>query len=274
MDADGYIVNDASVDKIVPPYRAAVEGMVAAYLDHARDLIHSIYVRGTVARGAAIACVSDLDTFAVVTGDPDLIDQAWTADAAAAILRDHPVISDTGFDWWPLDELRDTTRFNEMVLLMATQSACVWGDDLIPSFPRFKPDIITANNDVWHIKPDIEEAITEVQAASDPSEISYWCRRICKNMLRAGFGLAMIEDRAFTRDLLPCYDYFTKHYPDHAADMRRVLQLAIEPSGDREVVLDLLNGFGRRLIDLADVWLDRYNPSRELALPISPFDGS
>lgn len=268
LDADGYLLSDASPAKILPPYRAAVAAAVTAYREHLGAQLAGVYVRGTVPRGQAVPGVSDLDCFAVVSGDPEAIDDTWLKAAGAEIVRLHPIVSDVQLEIWPLAEVLITDRFTEMGFLLKTQSACVWGDDLAPRLPRFKPDAIVANNDISQLRPDIQAAIAALQADSSPPSVRYWCRRIMKNIVRAGFSLVMLEAGVFTRDLKLCYEFFARHYPAQESAMRRVLELAIQPATDREVVLELLTTFGGWMIARADEWLEQHNPSKIVEMPM------
>ena len=269
LDADGTILSDASPDKIQPPYQAAVAAAVAAYREHLGAQLAGVYVRGTVPRGQAVPGVSDLDCFAVVSGDPEHVDGSWLKAAGVEIARQHPIVSDVQLEIWPLDEVLATDRFDEMSFLLKTQSACVWGDDFAPRLPRFKPDVIVANNDISQIQPDIEEAIAALHADGSPARVVYWCRRIMKNMLRAGFSLVMLDEGVFTRDLKLCYEYFARHYPAQEQEMRRVLELAIQPTNEREVVLERLTTFGAWMIARADEWLAQHNPSKVVEMPMT-----
>jgi len=76
-DKDGYIVSESSAEKIASPWKEAVEEIKNAYLSHLGDIVHSIYVRGTVSRGEAIESISDIDTFAVITKKQEEIDRSW-----------------------------------------------------------------------------------------------------------------------------------------------------------------------------------------------------
>jgi len=268
IDADGWIVNDASPEQIAAPYRAAVAAAVRAYRERLGAALHSVYVRGTVPRGQAVPCVSDLDCFAVALGDPAQLDDGWLKPVGRQIAAAHPIVSDVQFEIWSYTEVLVTDRFSELSFLLKTQSACVWGEDLAPRLPRFKPHAIVANNDISQIQPDIAEAIAALQADASARNVLYWCRRIMKNMLRTGFSLVMLDERAFTRDLKLCYDYFARRYPAQAAEMRRVLELAIQPSADCDHVLEVLNTFGSWLIGEADAWLARHNPAKVVEMPL------
>jgi uncharacterized protein len=268
IDADGYIVNDARRDYIVAPFAAPVHAMVTAYQQQLGAQLHSVYVRGTIPRGLAIPRVADLDIFALVYADPDMLDRAPLATAAATILAQHAVITDLRPEVLPLSVVADVRYFNEIMLQIQTQSVCVAGQDLAPHLPRFRPDVIVANNDVVQIEPDIDEALAALHADESPDNVRFWCRRICKNMLRAGFGLVMLDAHAFTRDLVPCYRTFATWFPEQAPYMLHALELAIEPPAEQRQVVPFLEDFGAWLIGAADTWLARHNPARVLALPL------
>ncbi|WP_125612451.1 nucleotidyltransferase domain-containing protein [Specibacter cremeus] len=268
LDADGFILNDAAPSKILPPYGAAIEESVRVYRRHVGQDLHSVYVRGSVARGRAVPGVSDLDCFAVTRRSSGGQDDSWLAAAGVRIANLTPLVTDVQLELWPCDEVMVLDRFAETCFLLKTQSACVWGEDLGPRLPRFKPDVAVANNDICQIEADVEEAIVALKADGSPPDVRYWCRRIMKNILRTGFSLVMLQERSFTRDLKPCYEAFTRHYPDQQTAMRRVLELAIIPSADRDVVVSVLAVFGAWLIAQSDAWLSRHNPARVLQLPL------
>jgi hypothetical protein len=46
---------------------------------HLGEKVYSLYRRGSVAKGTAIAGVSDIDTFAVVFGEGRVVDRSWSA---------------------------------------------------------------------------------------------------------------------------------------------------------------------------------------------------
>lgn len=53
--------------------------------------------------------------------------------------------------------------------------------------------------------------------------------------------------------------------------MRRAVGYALEPLSDVEKVLGFLDGFRVWMAKTADSWLDRHDPSRELALSLDKF---
>lgn len=269
LDADGFIQNDAAPEKIMPPYTELVAEMRNAYLEHLGQRAHGIYVRGTVARGVAVEGVSDLDSFALVSCAPESLDLSWTEDVAERLCTRHPYVTGVELGCVDSDEIGSTQRFSELDLLMVTQTACVWGEDAIPYLPRYKPAILVANSDISQIKPDIEEAIVGLDMDPRAPSTRYWCRRIAKNIIRAGFSLTILRERSYTRDLYPCYRAFANQYPEQESRMRRAVEYALDPSSDAGEVRAFLRDFGDWMIETADDWLELHNPSREVGLEFS-----
>ena len=65
-----------------------------------------------------------------------------------------------------------------------------------------------------------------------------------KKILRTGFSLVMEKEKAFTRDLYPSYQLFSKYYPDQEPQMRQALEWAINPTDDSAGLLKYLGEFG------------------------------
>jgi hypothetical protein len=152
---------------------------------------------------------------------------------------------------------------------MVTQTACIWGEDVIPYLLSYKPGILVANSDISQIGSDIEEAIVGLDIDPGTQSTRYWCRRIAKNIIRAGFSLTILRERSYTRDLYPCYRAFAYQYPKQESRMRQAVEYALDPSPDAEEVKAFLGDFGGWMIEATNDWLELHNPSRELELQFS-----
>lgn len=51
VDEDGYLVNPCRHELVVPPWLDVVAEIKAAYLQHLGQKVHSLYLRGSVAKG-------------------------------------------------------------------------------------------------------------------------------------------------------------------------------------------------------------------------------
>ena len=83
-DKDGYLIPDASLDKIVPPWNEAVNFIKEAYIKHLGERLHSVYIRGSIARGLAVEGISGLDSFALLRGNPLKRKMNWTGQRRSA----------------------------------------------------------------------------------------------------------------------------------------------------------------------------------------------
>lgn len=121
-DKDGFIINESSLDKIQSPWREAVEEIKQAYLDNLKDAVHSIYIRGSVARGVAIGGISDIDTLAIVTKE---IDRSWVRGVRTEL--NQKFIFSTGIEFGFVNYNQLFEELFESRFLIKTQSVCIFG---------------------------------------------------------------------------------------------------------------------------------------------------
>lgn len=171
LDAEGFIQNDAALEKISPLHHRLVDEITAAYLEHLGGCVRGVYVRGTVARGMAVKGVSDIDDFALLDRKLSGLDLSWTEDASEYLRARHPFVTGVGLECLGPKDIGPTGRFSEPGLLLVTQTACVWGEDVIPSLPKYRPGVVVANNDIVQIAADIEEAVAGIER--DPSPLQH-----------------------------------------------------------------------------------------------------
>jgi predicted nucleotidyltransferase len=244
IDESGFIVNDAALHKITSPWKEVVEDIKKVYLDNLKEATHSIYVRGSVARGEAIKNISDVDTFAVIRKNPAEIDKSFFRQARKDLAQKYPFITGVEFGFINYDELFIGDRFFIDRFTIKTQSVCVYGQDLALQIPSFSPDFKTASHFSRNLKQVFENAKKHLSENKDLETINYWCRFVCKRIVRAGFILVMDKEKVFTRDLYPSYEIFSKYFPHQEPNMKRVLELAINPNGNSKEVIGLIDSFG------------------------------
>lgn len=248
-DQDGFIINESSVAKINSPWCAAVLEIQNIYLLHLRDVIDSIYVRGSVSRGQAIEGVADIDTFAVVTKNPKEIDTSWVKTVRETLKEKFPFASDIEFDFVNLQTLFEGDDSFIYRFAIKAQSACLYGNNLADKIAPIKADFATAKLCSRGFAKNLARAKKELLTQADAEKIQFWCRWIAKRMLRNGFCLVMPEEKVFTRDLYPCYQLFAKHFPDQEPQMKMALELALNPIDDRQKLLNFVEEFGGWLAD-------------------------
>lgn len=247
-DANGYLVNESSPAKVKPPWDAAVAYAKQTYLDHFTDFVHSIYLVGSVSRGMGIKGVSDIDTFAVLYNtkeDLAQFDQSWMPDVQRDFRLKFPFATHLDLNIVPL---QDVMHGREMHYGIKVRGFCLYGEDLAPRIPPFKPDIDLA----CYLQPPLLEMLIDfeidLEITDDPHERVNLCRSMLKWIVRCGMLLVIERERAHTLDLYPSYVAFSKHYPHQEAHMRRILELAINPVSNVEQYWPFIRTFGE--------WLD------------------
>ena len=240
-DEQGFLVSESNKHKIKPPWKEAVNEVMNKYLDKFPDRIHSIYIKGSVSRGTAIQGVSDIDTLALIK-DKNPIDTSWFRKTEQELKKGFPF--STGFDFIavPYDEVISGKK-KVRAFFIKNLSACVYGQDLAQHLPETKPGKDSAVS-IWKFEYYIKDKIDLLNDENDSGEIKRQCKWIMKRLLRTGFELVMEKDKSFTRDLYPCYEIFSKYYPEKEKKMKEVLELAINQTEDKSLILKILKTFG------------------------------
>lgn len=244
-DADGFIVNTTSPEKIQSAWLPAVEMVRDAYKQHFGEHLHSVYIRGSVAKGEAIDNISDIDSFAVVTLPHDDIDTSWSKDLEEEITKKLPFVVGVEIGAIPLEELIDHRGDQVMI---KTQSICIYGKNLADELPPLKPGMDTAQH-IRGIEREIDKTKEWLQEEHTDEEVKRRCTWIMKRIVRSGFELVMERSHTYTRDLYPCYVGFSEYYPEKKEEMYKALKLAIDPISDKKNILVVLDNLGPWLVD-------------------------
>ena len=243
-DKNGFIVSESNADKIVSPWKEAVEEIKNIYLQHLGDIVHSIYVRGTISCGEAIEGISDIDTFAVITKKPEEINRSWVKETRKLLEQKYNFSTGVEIGFISFGELFDGDELFNDRFTIKTQSACIYGENLAEKIPAFQADIHTASHFHRNLKKVLENAKKNIANNPDKEDIKEWCRWVMKRIIRAGFVLVMDKEQAFTRDLYPSYELFSKHFPEQEPKMKMALDLAISPTDNTEEIANFLDDFG------------------------------
>ncbi len=240
VNDNGYIVNQSSIEKITQPWSNIVSDIVEAYKKHIPNNIHSIYIKGSVSRGTPIKGISDIDCLALLH-DVN-IDTSWKDSLKKDLESKYPFCTD--FDLVDKDVKKITDGKNKIApVLLKTMATCVYGKDVIRDLPDIKPgkeSLICT----YGFKNFINKKIELLNNKDESIDIKSQCKYIMKRILRTAFELVMEKEESFTRDLYPCYELFSKNYPEKEKEMKEVLFLAINNTDDKEKILEILNGIG------------------------------
>jgi len=240
-DDEGYLISDSSAAKIVPPWSEAVDYARQLEVRRLGGRLHSLYLRGSVARGRAIAGRSDLDLFAVLFDDKqgDAPPPPWSQNLE--FQRKFPFVSSVESSHITLANVQGPFHYYRFV--MKTSALCIHGEDLLPQIAPCKADAPIAE-EWFRIFPHlIDQLVNDLNEAQDGRRKKNLCQDMMKAFLRAGFLLVMKRQNAYTRDLYPSYQCFSNFYPERERAMWRCLELAVSPTADPQEFLPLVAEF-------------------------------
>ncbi|RWZ54486.1 nucleotidyltransferase [Halobacillus fulvus] len=269
LDDNGYMINDSDHTKINPKFQEVIELIKESCLSFLPKEIHSIYIRGSVPRGLDVDGVSDLDAIIVTHSNLENLDLEWVEETEQWMDQKFAFVHGVELGFFPLSEVEESEYCSMIPFILKTYGVCVYGENLLPKLPNYKPDSSLANEHLLHLTALIDQAKHELTGNEDVEDIQSCCSWIMRIIVRAGMALVMVQEKAYTRDLFPAYQLFSKHYPEKEPEMREALWYAINPLSSSDDIVAFLNEFGSWMKAEADRWLDVYNPTRERHLPLS-----
>jgi len=237
LDENGYLISDAAFDKIVSPWREAVDYARQLEVCRLGDRLHSLYLRGSVPRGRALIGRSDLDLFAVLFDDasassikpPYFDDFLIRFPFAASIESSHITLADIH------------GPFHYYRFVVKVSAVCIHGEDLLPQIPPYTSDAPIAE-EWFRIFPHlVDQFVSHLRASTNDETNNRLCHDMMKAFLRAGMLLVMKRRRAYTRDLYPSYQCFSSYYPAKEPAMRSCLELAVNPISDPRILLPFVS---------------------------------
>ena len=236
-DENGFVINPCSLDLIPEKYIPIIEIIKTHYLKNYPDEIHSIYLRGSLPRGLAVDKISDLDSFTLVQKTNIRWEKATgTEELNVKIKEDFPFVGEIEMMLSSFNK----TLFSvnpRLSMILKTGALCIFGPDVIPSLPKFKPGRQMMLNYTW-IEDDVNEFLNNknIQKAD--------CQEIMKILIRTGFELAMESVQKYTPDLYLCYHTFSEFYPFRQKDMKQALHLYLNPSEDVSFLKPFVRNLG------------------------------
>lgn len=220
-DSSGYLVSQSSLEKITEPWREIVNICTEKFQDELGDNFHSLYIRGSIARGTAVEGVSDIDGIVLTNLDPNQIDWSWRPPMRIEMLEKFPFLKGVDFGQASAESVINGDN-KVRAFLLKVMSVCVAGTDIIPLLPSVKP-----GRDALVVRWKFEEKIKPDYHTGLEFTLRHRTKHIGKQILRAGMELVMEREQAYSRDLYPCYEMFSRNYPEKEPAMREALEQAL-----------------------------------------------
>lgn len=253
LDSDGYILNTTKLSAIQSKWKPCVDEIVDEYKKHYGDALHSVYLRGSVAKGKAIENISDIDTFAVVMLSNEDIDRSWEKGFLNEFMEKHSFVNGVELQASPLEGFE---KRRGQKILIKTQSICLYGENIANEIESMKPGLETTQH-LQHLGKEILGSIELLQNEVNEKKILNECTWIMKRILRGAFELVMERSNQYTRDLYLCYEGFSKYYPNQKNEMYLVLEMAVCPTQDVSKITSLLEGIGNFVIQESNIYLSK-----------------
>lgn len=238
-DKNGYLTNSIEISQpIQKEWQQPVRLCVQEIKKHLPNLIHSIYLRGSVAKCVAIAGISDIDLVIITKNKIDhKYSKEWIKPFEMKLSSKYPQVNSVEFMIVSLPALLDTSQPIGLQVLLKLQSRLLEGNDVLSLLPPIKP-----NSGCFINIPIFSKLQTNLKnTPSGKKNNTSW---VAKRYIRTGFELCIEREKVFTRDLYPCYEIFSKYYPQYKHQMYKLLEQAIEPTWSKSELLYCINSLG------------------------------
>lgn len=240
---EGYFVSSINQKKpLQKEWQRPINVCVQEIQNRLPNLISSIYLRGSVARGIAIPRVSDIDLVVITKNSlPTSYSKDWVRPFIKELRNRYPLVDDVEFETMSLSSLLSEDKYRGIRVLLTLQAKLLAGDDVLKQLPLLKAD----NSSFVHIPTfsRFQKKLKNTVATKDiflPVYIPW----IAKRYIRTGFELCIERERVFTRDLYFCYKIFSKYYPNKKKEMLDVLEQSVNPTWTKSKLLNCVNSLG------------------------------
>ncbi len=244
LDENGFLINPSNWSNIPSKWHSPINLIRNAYIEYFQDSLHSLYLRGSLARGTYVEGVSDVDFIGLVKREAKWEHVSFEKDLEEELKTKFSFISD-------LELMISAYSKNLMIsypalaMILKTQAICIYGKDIGEELPHFKPGIDLLLHFKW-----IDQDVKEYLKLKSPSQSDN--QLIMKMLIRCGFELLIEKEKTFTLDLYPAVQSFKKHYPEYAGEMDSVLHFYLNPFENLEKQRELIVTFGVWLVKEVD----------------------
>lgn len=243
--------NDIPLPKcteIQPAFSRVLECVVTKLTLCFPDLIHSLYVYGSVAEGRAEAGKSDLDMTIIFRHKLNQTTTEQLTAIQAELEKNNTIISKIDFDCGLLEQVLDQENILSWGYWLKHHCRCVYGEDLSHHFQAFKPSkaiAIAVNGDFQQV---LNRLITQMKMSSDENKKLQFLRSAARKLVRSTNILRSEQDNDWPDSLQEHRTRFIARYPSLANDMDELMAMSSGAEGN-------LADFEERLINFAN-WLN------------------
>ncbi|WP_404459708.1 nucleotidyltransferase domain-containing protein [Sutcliffiella horikoshii] len=213
LDGSGYIVRDVGLEKIPYAYQKCIQETIESLHILLPNLLHSVYVYGSVARGDAKKGKSDLDILVIFNLDLHYNEQQRVKKLAESLSQKyHSLVRDVGIAKTTLDYCMDPNNYHEQAFLREL-CVCVDGEDLRTNFGPYKltEDIaIRFNGDIAEVS---ERYIKKLKGATD-AEFHVTTQGFSRKLIRTFYSMVMARSQMWSTKLEEQAEIFLQYFPE------------------------------------------------------------
>jgi hypothetical protein len=215
-----------------PAFSQLIADVVQTLTTTFPELIHSVYVYGSLINATAIERLSDLDLTVIYYREPDA-DATLKIDVVkTALEQDHPVISKIDIDPGILEEVMLPANGIRWGYWLKHHCICVYGEDLRDRFEPFRPsrDIAVAvNGDFLEV---VNGYVALMKPTLKPAQRHALQRSAARKAVRSTNILREDHDQDWPVTLKELGGKFNHRYPALADEMDYLLSISYRPRGD------------------------------------------
>ncbi|MCB9822819.1 nucleotidyltransferase domain-containing protein [Candidatus Nomurabacteria bacterium] len=232
-DNAGFLIKNVSQETFYLPLKPLIDGLIKIAQSVFKSRLHSVYIRGSVAKGTFVPNISDLDSVFVVETEPSDDEFEEFKKEIKDINKKYPYVIGIEKNIQTVDQL-----VNSKSPIYKYQTVCVYGKDLTKDLPKIKP----GKESVVHLEKiinSIDESLPKISKESEPHWIKHWSIWMCKQLIRSCHELIAEDLQQFARDIYPCYFATSKKWPENELLLRRVAEIAVFGTENKTELLDI-----------------------------------
>ncbi|MFZ4214711.1 nucleotidyltransferase domain-containing protein, partial [Pantoea endophytica] len=202
-----------------PVFSPVVAEVVQQLRSAMPDLVHSIYVYGSLVEGRATEMLSDLDLTVIFRREPDELTQEKITTIKFEVEQRYPVISKIDIDPGVLDTVMLPANADRWGYWLKHHCICVYGEDLRDRFEPFKPSrkiAVAVNGDFF---TELNGYISQMKSTLDPSQRHSLQRAAARKAIRSTNILRDENDMDWPATLEEHRDKFNDRYPALAEEI-------------------------------------------------------
>ncbi len=241
---DGYLYMPDSRVNIQKEYKAPIEDVLAFFKKLNNKNIYSIYLRGSLVFGLGVRDFSDIDFFIITLKPLTDFDRLMIKKHMDKLNKKYPFITRFDLGCFTLDQML-SVKENVLIKL---DSICICGKDIKNKIkdPRPGKDVTVS---LSLLEGEISKTKNEIKMSLyNKNNTKAMCVWIMKRIVRSGLEIVSEREGCFTRDLETCFDKFSEYYPDKKDNMYKALSLALKPTNNTELIVDVFGGIGSWLV--------------------------